>query len=796
MRAVGGDEVRDGWAGELASLFRRLRGTSGVDPTSGRPMSLRQVAKRAGYAPSHVRDVLNGVGRPSADAVGAVAGALGASDEDCRMARFYAEQLRQSPSRRQPDGGADRRRGIGRTIPRELPHDIRGFTGRADELARLAALVGVDPVPGAVVISAIDGVGGVGKTSLAIRFAHRIADRFPDGQIYVNLRGFDPHEPPLSPGEVLDRLLRSLGIDPTQIPATPDERARLYRSLMAGQRILLLLDNAASADQVRPLLPGSDTCLALVTSRNRLSGLVGDGAHRLTLGVLTEPESVALVAAIAGHQRVRDERDAAVELAGLCGRLPLALRIAAERLSVRSHMRVRDLVDDLSDERDRLRVLSGGDDDQMAVRTVFSCSYRQLPPAARRLFRLLALHVGPQFSTPVVAALADTTPGEAARLLDVLVGGNLVEQVSRDRYRLHDLVRVYAAERAAIDESDHERVAAVRRMLDWYLRAADATARVLMPDGWYMPLAAPQTSVPPPTVMSRADAVGWCETERINLGAAIRLAADRGEHAVAWKLAGTLTGFYYLRKHWADWTASHQVGLAAARHLNDHFGQAWILTSLAGAYLDQRRYREATETSQLALAHWAESGERSGESWVLANLGAAYLGLREIDKALDTCTNALQVGQRTQEPRGEALALLYLGIIYQHQGRYQDARTHTERAVSIWRTTGNRYGQAWSLNTLGAIHRQFGHPELALDCCRQALAIRREIGDRKGEATTLDSIGKALQATGDQVQARQAWSQALTIFLAIGDPKASTVEAQLATTGEEPDDSDDRHGHS
>ena len=339
------------------------------------------------------------------------------------------------------DGGAGGRR----LIPAQLPHDVLGFTGREPELAGLASLA-AGQEGAAVVITAIDGVAGIGKTALAVHFAHRAAPAFPDGQLFVNLRGFDPDHPPLDPGDVLARFVRALGAGASQLPADPDELAGMYRSQLSGRRVLVVLDNAASAEQVRPLLPGTAGCLAIVTSRNRLSGLVAvDGAQRLTLDMLPPGEAVALIARSAGDERAAADPAATRRLAELCGRLPLALRITADRAAAHPHLSMADLADELTAERDRLDVLAT-DEQASQVRAVFSWSYRALAPASARAFRLLGLHPGQDISTAAAAALLDAPVPETRQLLRTLTGGHLLEETGRDRYQFHDLVRVYAAE--------------------------------------------------------------------------------------------------------------------------------------------------------------------------------------------------------------------------------------------------------------------------------------------------------------------------------------------------------------
>jgi DNA-binding SARP family transcriptional activator/Flp pilus assembly protein TadD len=674
----------------------------------------------------------------------------------------------------------DHRR-AGRRVPRELPHDVHGFGGRDAELAYLDRLAAGDGNPGGPgKICAIDGTAGVGKTALAIHFAHRVARRFPDGQLYVNLRGFDPSQSPLSADEVLDQFLRSLGIHPDQIPAALEERIRLYRSVLADRRILLLLDNAATAEQVRPLLPGTGSCFALVTSRRRLSGLVaGDGAQPLTVNVLSKAEAVALISAVAGHDDGAGESESMAELARLAGHLPLALRIIAERRAGRRHWKVQELVDELAVERDRLNVLATGDDGQMAVRAAFSWSYRDLQPDAARLFRLLSLHAGSDFSTQSAAVLGDTTPTQARQLLDALSSANLLEQNGRDRYRFHDLLRVYAAECAEAEETEQTRAAVVRRELNWYLYTADAGARVIMPGYRHMPLDPPAPSRQILVFNRHADAVRWCEAERDSLVCATRQAAERHEDLIAWQLPRILLSFFYQRRHWADWIVTHQIGLQAARRLHDPFAEAWMFIGLGVAYQEIGQFDEALAQHRRALVRWRQIGDQQGEAASLANLGVTFLGLGNPQRAAECCQRALATARQIADRRCEGVVLVCLASFYRYLKRYPEALECSQHALRIWRAIGDRYNQACCLNSLGTIHRCLGRFDEAVRHARQALAIRREMGDRNGEAVSLNSLGKALYAAGQLDQARDAWLQAVTIFESLGDPKANAVRAGI-----------------
>ena len=494
------------------------------------------------------------------------------------------------------DGKTDGRR----PIPAQLPHDVSGFTGREPELAALESLA-AGQESAAVVIVAIDGVAGIGKTALAVHFAHRVAAGFPDGQLFVNLRGFDPDQPPLAPGDALAGFVRALGAGPPQMPAELDELAAMYRSLLSGRRVLVVLDNAASAEQVRPLLPGTADCLAIVTSRNRVSGLVAlDGAQRLTLDVLPPADAVALIARVAGNQRTAADPAAASRLAQLCGRLPLALRITADRAAAHRHLSMTDLVDELAIEHDRLDTLAT-EEKTTQVRAVFSWSYQALDQGPARAFRLLGLYPGPDISTPAAAALIDAPIPAARQLLRTLTGGHLLEETGRDRYQFHDLVRVYAAECAQASEPESCRTAALHRLLTWYLHTADALYRICNPDNRHVPLDPPPPACSPPVFTTHRQAQDWAESERANLIPAVRQATAVGDDVIAWKLPAALGPVFDYQRHLPDLLPALHSALDATRRLGDHPAEGGILTCLAEAYLDAGR---PARTAELCRAPW------------------------------------------------------------------------------------------------------------------------------------------------------------------------------------------------
>lgn len=667
-------------------------------------------------------------------------------------------------------------------VPRQLPAAIPNLVGRANELATLTRILD-EPTERsvAVVISAIAGTAGVGKTALAVHWAHRVQDRFPDGQLYVNLRGYDP-SPPMAPEQALDGFLRALNVPVRRIPASMQEQAALYRSLLDGRRMLVILDNANTADQVRPLLPGSPDCLTVVTSRSRLSGLVvRDGAHKVSLDPLPLAEAIVLLRQIIGSARVDAELNAAATLAQQCAYLPLALRIAAERIASHPYRTLADLTEELANGRDRLDMLVTGDDDTTAVRVMFSWSYQALPPETARVFRLLGLHVGPDISVPATAALAGITTVRARQLLDHLTGVHLLEETGRDRYRFHDLLRIYAAERAATEETDHERDDAVHRLLSWYLHTANAAGRVLTPQWRYVSLDSPEADFSPLAFTTYRQALEWCEAERVNLVAATRHAAECDQHIIAWKLPAVLWDFFRLRGHWADWITTHETGLAATRYLHDRHGEAWIANNLGDGYQGLGRFDEALDHLQQALVAWRELNDRWGEGWTLYNLGTVYRRMGRFDEALEHYHQALARGREMSKPWGEAWALHSLATTYRSLGRFDEAFDHYHQSLIVRREINDRDGEGWTLHSLAITYRSLGRFDEALDHYHQSLIVYREINDRWGEGRTLYNVGEVLSDTGRLAAARVSWDQALTIFEELGDPQAIEVRARLET---------------
>ncbi|MFI6372315.1 BTAD domain-containing putative transcriptional regulator [Streptomyces sp. NPDC050546] len=592
-------------------------------------------------------------------------------------------------------------------VPAELPHDVAGFSGRTEVLARLGTQLDV-PAGEAVMISVISGAAGVGKTALAVHVAHQVRDRFPDGQLYVNLRGYDHESAPMDPQQALGQLLRSLGLTPQQIPSDPDEQARRYRSLLDGRRMLILLDNAASVRQVRPLLPGSPTCRVLVTSRHRLTGLVAqNGAEPLRLDVLAPREARALLAAVLGERRVAAEPEAAGELARRCGLLPLALRVAAAHLLGDRHRPLADLAAELADG-DRLATLELDDDRSSAVSAAFGLSYRALAPDAQRLFRLLGLVPGPDLTRPAAAALLDTSEARAGSLLTTLATAHLIESPAPDRYLFHDLLRDYARERATAEEPPPERAAAEERLFASYLRTAETAGGALPwqypqlprdpagPDG--SPAAAPGEIT---AARNRLD------SERANLLAAVEHTADSGPRHIAWHLMTALLRYCWLDLPRGVWQSAAQAALRAAEAEEDKRGQAAMHRSLGIAHWDMGHHPQAIDHHTRVLRLHRETGDLLGQALALGGLGLVDAEAARLDDALRHFTEALRLSREAGRLDAEAQALTGLGLAYRDRGRLELSAGHLEQALRTLRRAGAG-DEAHRLPALSAVYWEQG----------------------------------------------------------------------------------------
>ncbi|WP_445517320.1 ATP-binding protein [Streptomyces sp. NEAU-174] len=614
-------------------------------------------------------------------------------------------------------------------VPRQLPADVRGFIGRTRELGRLGALTAEDQSDSHASTIIIAGTAGAGKTALAVHWAHRLRDRFCDGQLFVNLRGYDPG-PLMGPQAALDRFLRALDVPAHAIPADLEARADLYRSLLADKRILVILDNAATAAQVRPLMPGNPQCLLLITSRNRLTALAArDGAHRLTLGMLSEAESVELVTAATAEHRTGDAREQRRELARLCARLPLALRIASERAAARPWMPLPELIDDLRQESSLWDALSTEDGEEAdAVRSVFAWSYRALPPPVARTFRLLGLHPGPEFGIPAAAAITQETLPRLRGLLDTLVGAHLLEQTGPDRYQFHDLLRAYATTQAHQDETPQDRTAAIERITRWYLHTADAATRAVQ--SFYPPVLtqAPPVGLCPLTFEESDAAMLWYRTEQANLLSTARAASDTGLDDIAWQLPATLYSLHVARSPLDDWYAMSLLGLQAAQRLHNHTAQAALRRSLGVACNVRRRYDEAAEHLQAALDILTGQADTPAMADTITALGFAHLERHRPTEAHACFERALALAQDNDDRKWIAVLLGNLARTSLHLGQLEQAAQLAEQSIALHQTLGTDQRLHISpLLLLARAHREAGRPSQAAPHVQTALGIARRI---------------------------------------------------------------------
>jgi tetratricopeptide (TPR) repeat protein/transcriptional regulator with XRE-family HTH domain len=668
-----------------------------------------------------------------------------------------------------PDGEQGRAANARAVVPRQLPGPVRLFVGRGAELAALTGLLdSAGGTPTAVVISAIGGTAGVGKTALAVRWAHQVADRFPDGQLYVNLRGYDPDQP-LPTADALAGLLRDLGVPGRDVPAEAGERAARYRSLVAGRRVLIVLDNAAHSEQVRPLLPGSPGCVTVVTSRDALAGLVArDGAARLDLDVLPTVEAVGLLRALIGA-RVDADPDAAAALAARCARLPLALRVAAELAAARPAASLAELAGELAGEQ-RLDLLDAGGDPRTGIRAVFSWSYRHLEPETGRLFRLLGLHPGPDLDVNAAAALAASSVRDARRGLDVLARAHLIDAAGTDRYGMHDLLRAYARDLAAAHDGEGEQRAALTRLFDLYLQASAAAMDILFPaEADHRPSVPRPADCAVPEFDHPAGARAWLDTERANLVATAAHAAVYGWPGHATRLAATLFRYLDAGGHFAHAVIIHGHARSAAAHLADRAAQADALTSLGLVDVHQGRYPQAAGHLQQALALSRETGDRTRQARALQDLGLADFQQGRWQQAISQLEQAQALFRETGDQIGEARVLGNLAIIEFQQGHHEPAAAHLRQALAVYREADHLAGEAYILANLGGGALQQGHHDQAVGYLRQALPLFRETANRIGEAHVLANLGIVDLRQGRHEQATSSLRQALDLFRETGD---------------------------
>ncbi|MEU7855868.1 BTAD domain-containing putative transcriptional regulator [Nonomuraea sp. NPDC049141] len=665
-----------------------------------------------------------------------------------------------------------------RPQPAQLPAEVQAFAGRTGYLNRLDDLLG----PGRVRVSVIAGIAGVGKTALTMRWAHRVRHRFGDGQLYVNLRGFDPGGSCVGAAEALAGFLDALGVPPDRVPADPDRQAGLYRSLLADRRMLVVLDNARDAEQVRPLLPGAPGCLVVVTSRNQLSGLVAsEGAHPLRLDPLSDAEAHELLVHRLGPARMAAEPQAVDEIIARCAGLPLALVIVAARAATHPAFPLTALAGELSDARGRLDALAG-QDAATDPRAVFSWSYDALSPAAARLFRFLGVLTGPDLAPPAAASLAGVAVDEVRPLLAELAGAHLIIEHQPGRYTLHDLLRAYTVELVHAIDTEPDRQEAFRRLLDHYLHTAHAATLLLAPHRRPIAHAPAAPGVTAEAMAGSEQALTWFTVEHpVLLATVAEAAAERYDEAVR-HLAWTLSAFLRWRGLLLDWVTVEQAALDASRRLADPRGQAHAHRHLSRAFTLLGRFDSAHTHAARALGLAVELADQPGQAHAHHELTWALSRQGRYREALDHAEQALDLFRTAGHRPGHAKALNGVGNCHALLGHHNRALGYCRRALTLFEELGDLNGQAASLDGLGYAHHHLGQYDLAKCCHRQALKLHLELGDRIGEVEALIRLGNAHHTDGEHDTARDTWRQALVILDELAHPDASYVRAQLADT--------------
>ena len=623
------------------------------------------------------------------------------------------------------------------------------------------------------------GSAGVGKTALTLHWAHRVAPRFLDGQLYINLRGFDFAGSVVPPVEALGGFLDALGVPPEEVPAGLDGQAALYRSLLADKHVLVVLDNARDAEQIRPLLPGSGSCLVIVTSREQLGGLVAlDGAQPLTLDLLPPADARRLLISRVGPQRVDAEPDAVDEIIRLCAGLPLALAIVAARAATHPRFALSTLAGELDACGNRLDALVG-DDQATDVRTVLSWSYHAVSPQAARLFRLLGLHFGPDISAIAAASLAGLPLSQAQPVLTELARAHLITEHAPGRYVLHDLLRAYAAEQADSTDTESERRAAVHRLLDYYLHSARTAALLLDPARDPVTIAAPRPGVTPEHPPGHAHALVWFSAEHTVLLAAVDHAANSGFDTHAWQLSWALIDYLRRRWHRHDAVRVGRAVVAAATRSANPCAQVRARRYLAVAYRSLGRLDEAHAQLRDALTLCNQMGDAELQADINLHLGLTFAQEGRYTDALQHAQRALGLYRAAGHPRGTAFALNAVGDFHAELGEHEAALEFCEQALTLHHNVGDRDGEAGTWTSLGSAHHDLGHHAHAITCYEMATALYHDVGDRNSEAETLAHLGDAFFAAGNTHSARRSWQSALATLDDIGNPYAEQVRKKL-----------------
>lgn len=697
-------------------------------------------------------------------------------DPAAELSRLHRRILADDPALAPPDPVS----GARPDVPRQLPAAVRLFVGREAELCALTELADPGRAAGTVVISAIEGTAGIGKTALAVQFAHRVARHFPDGQLYVDLRGFDPVGPPVPPADAIRAFLQALAVRGDRIPSSLDGQISTYRTLLSSKRMLVVLDNARDVSQVRPLIPGSPSCLVIITSRNQLTGLaVTEAAQIITLDLLTDAEAHDLLIGRLGAERVAAEPNAADDLIALCARLPLALSIAAAHAAAQPKLALATLATDLRDVHSRLDLLDAGDV-AANTRAVFSWSYQNLGAAAAQMFRLLGMHPGPDVSASAAASLAGAVQRSARQQLRELSAAHLLTEHAPGRYSFHDLLRVYAAEQAAATDDAAELREAIHRVLDHYMHTAYAAAVLLNPARDKFTLDAARPGAVPELITDHQQALDWFEAERPVLLAAISMAASEGFDLHAGKIPWALTTYLHRLGHWHEWAAIELTGLAAATRTGDQVGQAHAYLDLGYAHARLGAFDDARTHLHCALRLYGQLGDPFGQARVHNALAVTLEQQERPAEALDHARSALRLCRLAGHEAGQANALNAVGWYCALTGSYTEALESCQQALELHRELGDRDGEAAAWDSLGYANQHLGNQTEATASYRHALDLYQEIGARYYQTETLIRLGETHQAAGQIPAARAAWQQALAILDDLHHPETADIKARLS----------------
>ncbi|MFT7840977.1 tetratricopeptide repeat protein [Saccharothrix sp. BKS2] len=744
------------------------------------------------------------------------------TETSAELDRLYHRLLTEPPTG-EPDHAARSAAPVD-ARPYRFPRQVPGFTGRLELLRRLDSFLDAGP---ADPIVALHGMPGVGKTELAVHWAHRHRDDFPDGMVLLDMRGYGSGRP-LTPDHAISMLLDRLGVPADQIPVDPGRRPVVLSRALANRRTLLVLDNVRDAEQVLPLLDVTSDCFMLLTSRDRLRFLaIREGAHTLAVPEMNVEESLDLLRSTIKDDRAADDERGLLEIARLSNGLPLALKITGRHIADRPRETPGQLAEQLKAHRDLL-FLDEEDEEAISLSAVFSWSYEALVSDAARLFRLMGLHPGSRVSGECTAALAGTSSREAARLLANLARVNLLDHDVANRYRIHDLLREYAAGRAQECDSPGARRDAIERLLTWYvLTSAEACGR-LSPQSPPIPALPTPVEVIPLLFATDQDALDWCALERENLVAATRLASAHGFHEHAWRIPAAVQEVFERSGYHDDLLTSHELALGSARATGQVDAEIGTLNNLGLMYLNVHRVDEAFEHLLAGLDIAREQGHRPGEAVCLHNLGTVHFERGDDRKALELYGRALEINHELGGGEGEAFGHHRIGMAHHRSGNLAEAKRSFDEALRIRVEIGHVRGQGATLTALAALHQALGEPDRALEHCQRALRIHRLTGDRietghalmtlaaiefdhgdlgsahdhaaeaasladelhdvTAQARCLHLLGRVMVFMGQERAAAQAWRQALSLFLSTNDPTARVVQAHLDSIRERPDD--------